>query len=200
MDQPSALYTKSKACTKCGIVKPQTEFGVRRDAKSGLQSNCKACQSAYHASPEGKARKAAYRAKPEVKERKNQLARERYKNPDVKKRKAEKARQLGQNPAFKVKQSVRHQKWRQNHPDKIRNNVRRQRHQRRAIGKIPKDWFAQQIMRQQGKCFYCKKLMEKPTIEHIRPVSKGGTNASSNLVLACAPCNYAKNNKLTMLL
>lgn len=43
-------------------------------------------------------------------------------------------------------------------------------------------------------CCYCNRvfLIDKLTIEHIVPLSRGGTNEDSNIALACAPCNQEK--------
>lgn len=32
------------------------------------------------------------------------------------------------------------------------------------------------------------------TAEHLAPVSRGGTNDLSNIVAACAPCNYSRRD------
>lgn len=46
-------------------------------------------------------------------------------------------------------------------------------------------------------CFYCgtSVLTSDIHLEHKRPVSRGGDNRRSNLVLACAACNLAKGRK-----
>lgn len=50
-----------------------------------------------------------------------------------------------------------------------------------------------------GECFYCKKKIpyQLATIEHIVPVSKGGTNKSYNLAICCAKVNNLRGNKPT---
>jgi len=45
-----------------------------------------------------------------------------------------------------------------------------------------------------GVCAYCGELAEH--VDHVRPVSKGGTNAPSNLVPACVACNLIVGDKL----
>lgn len=44
-------------------------------------------------------------------------------------------------------------------------------------------------------CHWCHQPFggdETPTIDHVTPRSKGGRDALWNLVLACAPCNWAR--------
>lgn len=36
---------------------------------------------------------------------------------------------------------------------------------------------------------------EKATVEHVIPLSKGGTNRKNNLVAACVKCNQARGNQ-----
>lgn len=46
------------------------------------------------------------------------------------------------------------------------------------------------------KCFYCGKNINRKsaTIDHIKPLSSGGTNRESNVVLSCLDCNREKSN------
>ncbi|MGG3707357.1 HNH endonuclease [Heyndrickxia coagulans] len=50
-----------------------------------------------------------------------------------------------------------------------------------------------------GKCIYCGITEDEAGcrhhIDHVTPLSRGGTNHISNLVLACASCNAAKKDK-----
>jgi 5-methylcytosine-specific restriction endonuclease McrA len=43
-------------------------------------------------------------------------------------------------------------------------------------------------------CAYCDATGVPLNIDHLRPRSRGGSDRVSNLVLACVPCNQAKNN------
>ena len=54
--------TISKTCTNCGETKLASEFSKDSRAKSGLQSKCKACADAYHATPKAQATRLAYNA------------------------------------------------------------------------------------------------------------------------------------------
>lgn len=45
-----------------------------------------------------------------------------------------------------------------------------------------------------GKCFWCKTELtyETATLDHLEPMSKGGRDRMTNLVIACEPCNRAR--------
>jgi hypothetical protein len=46
-----------------------------------------------------------------------------------------------------------------------------------------------------GVCSHCgKKLKDDFTVEHVVPLSKGGTNDLSNIVALCETCNFEKDN------
>ena len=41
-------HMKEKKCTKCGEVKPFSEYQKNKQAKNGLRSECKVCKNAYY--------------------------------------------------------------------------------------------------------------------------------------------------------
>ena len=47
-------------------------------------------------------------------------------------------------------------------------------------------------------CYYCgcRLGLDDSTLDHTIPLSKGGTNEWSNLVLACYECNQDKGDKI----
>lgn len=47
-------------------------------------------------------------------------------------------------------------------------------------------------------CYYCKVRLKirEATVDHVIPLSKGGSIAIENCVLACSSCNVNKGNKL----
>lgn len=67
---------------------------------------------------------------------------------------------------------------------------------------MPKDWPATRrriIARDQHRCQLrlegCKG--KATSVDHLRPVSKGGTDDDSNLVACCWHCNQRKGNRTT---
>lgn len=61
-----------------------------------------------------------------------------------------------------------------------------------------KIWWKRQYARQHALCYYCKKDLRicRVNVEHIVPMSKGGTNNYRNLVLSCSNCNRLKGSQL----
>lgn len=54
-----------------------------------------------------------------------------------------------------------------------------------------------EIMEQQGLSCYCgvSFLTVEPTVDHVIPLSRGGSNWPDNLQLLCSPCNTSKGVK-----
>lgn len=72
--------------------------------------------------------------------------------------------------------------------------------QRRKSLQLSKKQRARILAKSCGSCVYCgfdeNFLGAKHEIDHFVPVSRGGTNAHSNLVAACKSCNREKGDML----
>jgi 5-methylcytosine-specific restriction endonuclease McrA len=44
-------------------------------------------------------------------------------------------------------------------------------------------------------CHYCG--LEANTVDHLIPISKGGTDEATNMVAACTQCNSGKRDRMT---
>jgi 5-methylcytosine-specific restriction endonuclease McrA len=54
-----------------------------------------------------------------------------------------------------------------------------------------------QYKAQKGKCYWCSvKVGDTYHVDHIKPLSRGGSNNPENLVIACPSCNLSKGSKL----
>jgi RNase P subunit RPR2 len=56
--------------------------------------------------------------------------------------------------------------------------------------------LAEAILREAACCHYCGDLLLPRQVEHVRPLSRGGTNRRDNLVAACISCNTQKRAML----
>ena len=56
------------------------------------------------------------------------------------------------------------------------------------------------FFRDSYSCAYCKKHFSKKdlTLDHILPLSRGGTKSWENLITACKNCNNKKGNQVTL--
>ncbi len=70
---------------------------------------------------------------------------------------------------------------------------------RRWKGRPPRSvwWVLRQAVleRDDYTCVYCGRRGGRLTLDHVLPVSRGGTSDLSNLVAACVSCNSAKGTK-----
>jgi 5-methylcytosine-specific restriction endonuclease McrA len=61
-----------------------------------------------------------------------------------------------------------------------------------VAGPIPRATYA--AIQTSGSCVYCGK--KATTVDHVRPLFRGGWEHEDNLVPACKSCNFSKGTKL----
>ena len=100
-------------------------------------------------------------------------------------------------PISKAVINERNKQWREDNPQKWQAANRLNRHRRRALGKINSSEWIAKVMMLGNRCQFCAKTEPevKITIDHIIPVSKGGTNHIDNLQPLCMHCNQTKHAK-----
>lgn len=193
----------SKLCRSCNQGLPLSLFGKDAKFKDGLRSVCKDCNNAkatsyYLANKATIAIKASMRFQQQMLENPDDCrkaaaakqARFRAKNPE--KSKATYTRWLSRNPGANYQAT---KKWRANNPDAVLAANER----RRAL-KANAPTFAitakdvEKLLRK--PCAYCGKPSQH--LDHVIPLSRGGSHSIGNLVQACASCNTSKNNKFIM--
>lgn len=88
--------------------------------------------------------------------------------------------------------------WAKKYPNKVRvlSNNRRAR-KIKAGGKLSNDIFDRLMLLQKETCICCRVnlLITKTHLDHIVPLSKGGSNDDKNVQLLCQVCNNRKHAK-----
>lgn len=86
--------------------------------------------------------------------------------------------------------------YRKNNPEKVRALMKIVHGKRRALYKegslTTKEW-KNILLSQDNRCAYCRKKIDKLTIDHIVPLSRGGTHSKENVCGACLTCNLRKS-------
>lgn len=190
----------SKTCTGCQEVKPFEDFPKNAASPDGRYSRCKVCT---------KTAREAYRKRADVVAREAERLRLDYlanKEERLLRRKARYAANreavLEQNRAWRQEHLEQHReqcrKWAREHPVEMRLIVAR----RRALvagaeGSHTKRDIERLFDEQDGFCLACRGdlVVLGYHVDHIHPVSKGGSNSPENLQLLCPTCNRKKSNK-----
>jgi 5-methylcytosine-specific restriction endonuclease McrA len=155
--------------------------------------------------PEVKAKHKEYYSRSDIKEHRHRRYKELYSIPEVRERVLEYHKERYRIPEIKERQNV-YQKEHNAIPEvkfRIRerhraNERNRRARKRNASGSHTRQDIQLQYDRQKGKCYYCHKKLKfgDHHVDHVVPLSRGGSNDISNLVIACSYCNCSKNNKL----
>lgn len=101
------------------------------------------------------------------------------------------------NQANKVKIAARTKLYQQSNPEIFRRAKQKRRAiKRQAFGTISKGITEKLMALQRGKCAVCKaSVKDKHHLDHIMPLSLGGTNEDSNIQILCPSCNCSKGAK-----
>lgn len=202
-----------KHCSKCGELLPATHlfFAIRCSKKEKLRADCRTCNaltsSAYYLTH--KAERKAYFAgwyqenMQKVINSANEWKKAnpgRVKDIRARSRAKNKPRHLEYNRKYyemnKEKISSRMSIWWANNRVK-RKAYKQQRRARKVAAPLGLPFDEQaQLKRQKGKCYYCDCKLDKYHVDHVIPLSRGGSDGAENKVLACPTCNLHKSNKM----
>lgn len=226
------MAIQTKTCRTCGKTKPLSAFPRRKGALDGCRNECRDCQKAYnadyyqHHSEVIRANSANYYREHQEEQAAKQVERYRRNRTAILARCAEYRASHSQETKARSERYYREHRddiiakvmaWQRAHRDHRREYVSRWRktkvgrhsriasqHTRRAKlgGMLSRKVVTQVIAASGGICPYCNEPIEDGHIDHIVPVSFGGTNTMGNLAYVCARCNIEKSNMslLTFLL
>lgn len=201
-----------KRCSKCGEFKPLTEFTRDKSKKCGYKSACKACGK----TPERAAYLKQYRA--------DHAEYYREKHTEFRKRNREKLR-VKSREHYDPEKAREYYEQNREHRTAYARDYRTtgkgraveslHRAQRRAgISSGDQSITLRDVFdRDGGRCRLCGGLCDYddftlrqgvtivgdnyPSIDHITPLSRGGTHTWDNVQLAHMHCNRVKSNKLS---
>lgn len=200
-----------KVCSECFVAKPAdtAHFYAHSQTRDGIASKCMECNQAtnkrrvaergpaYLAELE-RLRKKHHSRTPEERERQNALAREwNAKNPDKRRRyhlTAAARRTPEQVQASKETQKA----WRATNPEKVRAYMENYRARKAASdGQHTGDDVAAKYREQRGHCHWCWTALNGVyEVDHVIPLSKGGSNGAANICCSCTFCNRSKADKM----
>ena len=213
-----------KRCSKCKEEKGTSEFHKRSSSKDGLYWQCKECCSEgkrrWRQEHLERAREYDHRWRQEHLEQ----ARERHcrwnrehpermreitrcwvqEHPEQKRRwRQEHAEQVREarrrwNREHLEEERERQRRWAREHPEKARRaEALRRARKASAPGSFTREDIRRQYEVQNGLCFWCSEPLNNDfDVDHVIPLTRGGTNWPQNLVCACVQCNGSKNNRL----
>ena len=168
------MLVNNKICCHCKIEYPIDNFYKDKHTKDGKKPRCKSCDSLTI----DKKNRAEYEKKywSLNKLRKQQI---RYKCTQKNKAKYREKRRLRYNDdTFKSIQMASYYK---------RKSCK--------VNDLTKIQIKELLMSSKN-CFYCNSILENDgELEHKIPLSKGGNNTLTNVVISCIKCNRRKGNK-----
>jgi len=93
--------------------------------------------------------------------------------------------------------SLYRKEWNRRNPDRV-FEWKARRHAAKLSTQVERINRAIVIERDGSACYICGKVLERHeiTIDHVIPLSKGGSHTYDNLRVACRPCNSRKWNHL----
>lgn len=95
----------------------------------------------------------------------------------------------------KANNKARHLAWRRANAEHVRLKGRLSQHKLRgASGSVSVEEWLAIVETFDGRCAYCG-VRDVLVIEHVTPLSAGGTNTADNVVPACGACNHVKGKQ-----
>jgi 5-methylcytosine-specific restriction endonuclease McrA len=199
---------ETKICRKCNIDKLLIEFSKDNKEKDGYKSRCKECIKEHYRINKEKILKHCKKYREDNKEIISKKRKRYYQ--ENKEKVTEQVRKYRE--ANKEKIAERDKKYRQTEHSKIMSyqyKLKRKSHKHKVRFTPHERQYI--LNRDNWECQLCGikvhdicKRVEDMTIEerkhkahidHIIPISKGGTSDPSNLRVLCPSCNSSKSNK-----
>lgn len=168
-----------KVCRRCKNNLPFSSFYAQRANKDGLGSYCKECNRAkqYEWRKENPERFKA------IRKRDYDTHRERH---------LRNAKKYRQDPQAIARRQTILRRFQKQYPDRYAEYERIRSHRKRAAGAAytKAEWDAL-CAKYNHRCLCCG-ATRKLTVDHVVPISKGGSNTIDNIQPLCISCNSSK--------
>lgn len=194
------MSNATKNCSTCHQHKAMSEFNVKTAARDGRQPKCRECTREYKA-----------RWKAENREEILRKARDAYRANPEKVKQYQKMRRAQDPDAWRARYAKYTRDWRAANPENAersraasarwarsaRGRLNKAAHERKRRAKamassgVSVDQIQARISYYGGRCWMCGDAAT--TIDHVKPLAKGGLHLASNLRPACRPCNIRKH-------
>lgn len=175
-----------RVCTKCQQPKPLTAFNKAAGYADGYQRQCKACM---------RVARDAWRARGGLKKEAS--------TPAAVERQKRYRRNLDVDAPARVASRARAKAWRakqlaekgDEHRARETEWAKAYRDRKAAAGPEPTDAEKAALFAEYaGDCAYCS-TGKAECLEHVQPLTRGGTNAIENRVPSCMRCNNIKKDR-----
>lgn len=178
----------TKTCKKCGILQSSDNYYSHKQASDGLHTRCKTCLKSDRSTVKQKTRSKQYYT-----DNKEEI----------------RASQKKYSESKQGKESLRNTQRKYFQGEKGRDSLHRGQMKRRSYKHHVRFTVLNRseiLDRDNHTCQYCHVTVhdrstgdwntpDKAHIDHITPISKGGTSDPDNLQVLCRTCNLSKSNK-----
>jgi 5-methylcytosine-specific restriction endonuclease McrA len=203
----------AKVCRTCGKRYDDVAANFHRHNSVGFHPDCKACRKIEakrrHAGEREENRAACaerYRNNKERYSEQNrawrEANRERYlelnRNYYRRNRRVILGKMKAARDANPEADRERSRQWRRKNPEKARAlSAKHRRLRLDAPGSHTAEDVRWRYEIQKGCCYWCRKNVgDEYHVDHVIPISRGGSDGRENIVIACPTCNRSKHNKM----
>jgi len=185
----------TKTCRICKVAKPLNDFQRRSESADGYRNDCRDCRAIYYSEWRKKHLEEQRQISREYAANHREKSRARANHWRINNPSQKHAANLQWARKNRDKAVLSNLNWRRRNPEKgiVYANARRAR-EADADGSFDAEEWRVFLQAFGGKCVCCGRKA-KLTVDHIVPLSCGGTNHIENLQPLCLKCNSAKGTK-----